>query len=194
MDTSGIGDETVLGQKRMKRTDEVISKTDIGVLVVSDTQTGPEREMLKKFKDTPILLVINKIDLLSEEEIKKIREDFSSYKIVEVSALKKIGFDKLLEELLKFKPKKEERLFDGMVEEKDLVLLVIPQDITAPKNRIILPQVQTIRELLDRNALVSMVKLEKLPDILGLLNKKPDLVVADSSVFLEVYEKIPRDV
>ncbi|MBM7550431.1 cytidylate kinase family protein [Peptoniphilus gorbachii] len=71
MDTSGIGDETVLGQKRMKRTDEVISKTDIGVLVVSDTQTGPEREMLKKFKDTPILLVINKIDLLSEEEIKK---------------------------------------------------------------------------------------------------------------------------
>ena len=55
----------------MKRTDEVISKTDIGVLVVSDTQTGPEREMLKKFKDTPILLVINKIDLLSEEEIKK---------------------------------------------------------------------------------------------------------------------------
>ena len=194
MDTSGIGDETVLGQKRMKRTDEVISKTDIGVLVVSDTQTGPEREMLKKFKDTSILLVINKIDLLSEEEIKKIREDFSSYKIVEVSALKKIGFDKLLEELLKFKPKKEERLFDGMVEEKDLVLLVIPQDITAPKNRIILPQVQTIRELLDRNALVSMVKLEKLPDILGLLNKKPDLVVADSSVFLEVYEKIPRDV
>ena len=81
-----------------------------------------------------------------------------------------------------------------MVEEKDLVLLVIPQDIAAPKNRIILPQVQTIRELLDRNALVSMVKLEELPDILGLLNKKPDLVVADSYVFLEVYEKIPRDV
>lgn len=94
---------------------------------------------------------------------------------------------------MKFKPKKEERLFDGMVEEKDLVLLVIAQDIAAPKNRITLPQVQTIRELLDRNALVSMVKLEELPDILGLLNKKPDLVVADS-VFLEVYEKIPRDV
>lgn len=60
-------------------------------IVVSDTQTGPEREMLKKFKETPILLVINKIDLLSEEEIKKIREDFSSYKIVEVSALKKLA-------------------------------------------------------------------------------------------------------
>lgn len=194
MDTPGIGDKTVLGQKRMKRTDEVISKTDIGVLVVSDTKTESEREMLKKFKDTPILVLINKIDILSEDEIKKIREDFSSYKTIEVSALEKIGFDKLLEELLKFTPKKEERLFDGMVEEKDLVLLVIPQDIAAPKNRIILPQVQAIRELLDRNALVSMVKLEELPDILGLLNKKPDLIVADSSVFLEVYEKIPRDV
>ena len=73
MDTPGIGDETVLGQKRMKRTDEVISKTDIGVLVVSDTNTEPEREMLKKFKETPILVLINKIDILSEDEIKKIR-------------------------------------------------------------------------------------------------------------------------
>lgn len=89
--------------------------------------------MLKKFKDTPILVLINKIDILSEDEIKKIREDFSSYKTIEVSAVKKIGFDKLLEELLKFTPKKEERLFDGMVKEKDLILLVIPQDIAAPK-------------------------------------------------------------
>lgn len=194
MDTPGIADETILGEKRMKRTEEVISKTDIGILVVSDTETRAERKLLKKFKDTPLLLVINKIDILSEDEIKKIREDFSDYKIIELSALEKVGFEKLLEELLKFKPKKEEKLFDGMVEEKNLVLLVIPQDIAAPKNRLILPQVQAIRELLDRNAIVSMVKLEELSDLLEILNKKPDLIVADSSVFLEVYEKIPRDV
>lgn len=194
MDTPGIADKTILGEKRMKRTEEVISKTDIGILVVSDTETRAERKLLKKFKDTPLLLVINKIDILSEDEIKKIREDFSDYKIIELSALEKVGFDKLLEELLKFKPNKEEKLFDGMVEEKNLVLLVIPQDIAAPKNRLILPQVQAIRELLDRNALVSMVKLEELSDILQILNKKPDLIIADSSVFLEVYEKIPRDV
>lgn len=194
MDTPGIADKTILGEKRMKKTGEVISKTDIGILVVSDTDTKSERELLKNFKDTPIFIVINKIDILSKDEIKKIREDFSSYNIVEVSALEKIGLDKLLEELLKFKPNKEEKLFDGMVEEKNLVLLVIPQDIAAPKNRLILPQVQAIRELLDRNALVSMVKLEELSDILQILNKKPDLIVADSSVFLEVYEKIPRDV
>lgn len=194
MDTPGIADKTILGEKRMKRTQEVISKTDIGILVVSDTDTKSERELLKKFKGTPILIVINKIDILSKDEIKKIREDFSDYKVIELSALEKFGLDKLLEELLKFKPNKEEKLFDGMVEEKNLVLLVIPQDIAAPKNRLILPQVQAIRELLDRNALVSMVKLEELSDILQILNKKPDLIVADSSVFLEVYEKIPRDV
>lgn len=194
MDTPGIADETILGEKRMKRTEEVISKTDIGILVVSDTETRAERELLKKFKDTPLLLVINKIDILSEDEIKKIKEDFSDYKVIELSALEKVGFDKLLEELLKFKPKKEEKLFDGMVEEKNLVLLVIPQDIAAPKNRLILPQVQAIRELLDRNAIVSMVKLEELSDLLKILNKNPDLIVADSSVFLEVYEKIPREV
>ena len=194
MDTPGIADKTILGEKRMKRTEEVISKTDIGILVVSDTDTKSERELLKKFKGTPILIVINKIDILSKDEIKKIREDFSDYKVIELSALEKFGLDKLLEELLKFKPNKEEKLFDGMVEEKNLVLLVIPQDIAAPKNRLILPQVQAIRELLDRNALVSMVKLEELSDVLQILNKNPDLIVADSSVFLEVYEKIPRDV
>lgn len=194
MDTPGITDDTELGEKRLKRTEEVILKTDIAVVVVSDRDTSSEKELIKKFKDTPVLILINKIDELSKEDIKKIRDDFSAFKVVEVSAINNQGFDIFLEELLKFKPKKEEKLFDGLVKEKDLVLLVIPQDIAAPKNRLILPQVQAIRELLDKNAMVIMVKLEELSDILFILNKKPDLIVADSSVFLEVYEKKPADV
>lgn len=194
MDTAGITDDTELGEKRLKRTEEVILKTDIAVVVVSDRDTSSEKELIKKFKETPVLVLINKIDKLSKEDIKKIRDDFSAFKVVEVSAIKNQGFDIFLEELLKFKPKKEEKLFDGLVKEKDLVLLVIPQDIAAPKNRLILPQVQAIRELLDKNAMVMMVKLEELSDILLILNKKPDLIVADSSVFLEVYEKKPADV
>lgn len=194
MDTAGITDDTELGEKRLKRTEEVILKTDIAVVVVSDRDTSSEKELIKKFKETPVLVLINKIDELSKEDIKKIRDDFSAFKIVEVSAIKNQGFDIFLEELLKFKPKKEEKLFDGLVKEKDLVLLVIPQDIAAPKNRLILPQVQAIRELLDKNAMVMMVKLEELSDILLILNKKPNLIVADSSVFLEVYEKKPADV
>lgn len=194
MDTAGITDDTELGEKRLKRTEEVILKTDIAVVVVSDRDTSSEKELIKKFKETQVLVLINKIDELSKEDIKKIRDDFSAFKVVEVSAIKNQGFDIFLEELLKFKPKKEEKLFDGLVKEKDLVLLVIPQDIAAPKNRLILPQVQAIRELLDKNAMVMMVKLEELSDILLILNKKPDLIVADSSVFLEVYEKKPADV
>lgn len=194
MDTAGITDDTELGEKRLKRTEEVILKTDIAVVVVSDRDTSSEKELIKKFKETPVLVLINKIDKLSKEDIKKIRDDFSAFKVVEVSAIKNQGFDIFLEELLKFKPKKEEKLFDGLVEKKDLVLLVIPQDIAAPKNRLILPQVQAIRELLDKNAMVMMVKLEELSDILLILNKKPNLIVADSSVFLEVYEKKPDDV
>lgn len=194
MDTAGITDDTELGEKRLKRTEEVILKTDIAVVVVSDRDTSSEKELIKKFKETPVLVLINKIDELSKEDIKKIRDDFSAFKVVEVSAIKNQGFDIFLEELLKFKPKKEEKLFDGLVKEKDLVLLVIPQDIAAPKNRLILPQVQAIRELLDKNAMVMMVKLEELSDILLILNKKPNLIVADSSVFLEVYEKKPTDV
>ena len=194
MDTAGITDDTELGEKRLKRTEEVILKTDIAVVVVSDRDTSSEKELIKKFKETPVLILINKIDELSKEDIKKIRDDFSAFKVVEVSAIKNQGFDIFLEELLKFKPKKEEKLFDGLVKEKDLVLLVIPQDIAAPKNRLILPQVQAIRELLDKNAMVMMVKLEELSDILLILNKKPNLIVADSSVFLEVYEKKPADV
>lgn len=194
MDTPGITDDTELGEKRLKRTEEVILKTDIAVVVVSDRDTSSEKELIKKFKETPVLVLINKIDELSKEDIKKIRDDFSAFKVVEVSAINNQGFDIFLEELLKFKPKKEEKLFDGLVKEKDLVLLVIPQDIAAPKNRLILPQVQAIRELLDKNAMVIMVKLEELSDILLILNKKPDLIVADSSVFLEVYEKKPADV
>ena len=194
MDTAGITDDTELGEKRLKRTEEVILKTDIAVVVVSDRDTSSEKELIKKFKETPVLVLINKIDELSKEDVKKIRDDFSAFKVVEVSAIKNQGFDIFLEELLKFKPKKEEKLFDGLVKEKDLVLLVIPQDIAAPKNRLILPQVQAIRELLDKNAMVMMVKLEELSDILLILNKKPNLIVADSSVFLEVYEKKPADV
>ena len=194
MDTAGITDDTELGEKRLKRTEEVILKTDIAVVVVSDRDTSSEKELIKKFKETPVLVLINKIDELSKEDIKKIRDDFSAFKVVEVSAINNQGFDIFLEELLKFKPKKEEKLFDGLVKEKDLVLPVIPQDIAAPKNRLILPQVQAIRELLDKNAMVMMVKLEELSDILLILNKKPNLIVADSSVFLEVYEKKPADV
>lgn len=194
MDTPGLVDETLLGDKRTKRTSEVLDKTDIAVIVVSNSDVEVERELLKKLKDTPRIIAINKIDEKSREEIDSIKEKFRGENIVEVSAKNRIGMNELLNSLLKFAPKVDDKLFDGMVKEKDLVFLVIPQDIAAPKNRLILPQVQSIRELLDKDAVVMMVKLEEFEDALLLVNKEPDLIVADSSVFLEVYNKKPKGV
>ena len=194
MDTPGLVDETLLGDKRTKRTSEVLDKTDIAVIVVSNSDVEVERELLKKLKDTPRIIAINKIDEKSREEIDSIKEKFRGENIVEVSAKNRIGMNELLSSLLKFTPKVDDKLFDGMVKEKDLVFLVIPQDIAAPKNRLILPQVQSIRELLDKDAVVMMVKLEEFEDALLLVNKEPDLIVADSSVFLEVYNKKPKGV
>lgn len=194
MDTPGLVDETRLGDKRTKRTSEVLDKTDIAVIVVSNSDVEVEQDLLKKLKDTPRIIAINKIDELTKEEIDLIKEKLSGEKFVEVSAKNRTGMDELLNGLLKFAPKIDDKLFDGMVKEKDLVFLVIPQDIAAPKNRLILPQVQSIRELLDKDAVVMMVKLEEFEDALLLVNKEPDLIVADSSVFLEVYNKKPESV
>ena len=96
MDTPGIIDNTELAEKRLKRTEDVILKTDIAVIVISDTETKDEKNLIKSFKDTPIIVVINKIDILSDSEIKKIKDDFKNYSIVEVSALKKLGLDLFL--------------------------------------------------------------------------------------------------
>lgn len=194
IDTAGLVDQTDLGDLRTKRTKEVLEKTDLAVIVVSSSDLEVEKDLIKSLKDTPRVIAINKIDILSKEEIQKIKDQLPGETIIEVSAKEKISIDKLLDEILKFAPKADDQLFENMVEEKDLVLLVVPQDIAAPKNRLILPQVQALRELLDRKAISIMVKLEELDDALGLVNKKPDLIVADSSVFLQVYEKKPVDV
>lgn len=193
MDTPGLTDKTALGRERIKRTNEVLDKTDIAVIVVSSCDVEVEKDLIKKLKDTPRIVAINKIDQLSREEIDNIKKEFDGENVIEVSAKERLGMDTLLKNLLKFAPKVNDKLFDGMVKEKDLVFLVIPQDIAAPKNRLILPQVQSIRELLDKDAIVMMVKLEEFSDALKIVNKHPDLIVADSSVFLEVYDKKPKD-
>ena len=194
MDTAGLVDQTNLGAARTKKTKEVLEKTDLAIIVVASSDLDVEKDLIKSLKNTPRIIAINKIDILSKEEIQKIKNEFPGETIVEVSAKEKTSIDKLLDEILKFAPKSDDQLFENMVEEKDLVFLVVPQDIAAPKNRLILPQVQALRELLDRSAISIMVKLEEFEAALTLVNKKPDLIVADSSVFLQVYEKKPADV
>ena len=114
------------------------------------------------------------------------------FKIIEISTKEKNGIEELKKELVKLKPEEAPLIFDGLVKKGDRVLLIMPQDIAAPKKRLILPQVESIRELLDREALLYIAKVENMEDMLSSLKDAPDLIVTDSQVFQDVYKLKPE--
>lgn len=114
------------------------------------------------------------------------------FKIIEISTKEKNGIEELKKELVKLKPEEAPLIFDGLVKKGDRVLLIMPQDIAAPKKRLILPQVESIRELLDREALLYIAKVENMEDMLSSLKEAPDLIVTDSQVFQDVYKLKPE--
>ncbi|KRQ88112.1 GTPase Era [Caloramator mitchellensis] len=198
IDTAGLDDEGELGELRVKKTKEVMDKTDLAILVftadVSDFyfETGWFEEL--KRRNIPVIGVVNKID---ERDI-----DLDVFKsafdipFVKVSASKKINIGKLKELIQINAPTDYERetIVGDIIKPKDTVLLVAPQDIQAPKGRLILPQVQIIRDILDHDAMPFTVKDSELLDALKVLNKKPDLVITDSQVFAKVNSIVPQDV
>lgn len=195
MDTAGFDDKSTLGNLRIKRTRDAIKKTDIFVVVISSSDVDLEKKFIKNLNSKKILVVINKIDILTKEEIAEIEKKLSDLK-VKIVKNKKNSRD-LIENLIKnletFREDEQRKLFTGLVEKEDVVLLVTPQDMAAPKNRLILPQVQSIRELLDKEAIVIVVKLEEFKNALNILKSPPKLIVTDSQVFQEVYKDKPKD-
>lgn len=198
IDTAGLDDEGEIGELRIKKTKEVMDKTDLALLVIE----GNERDLsfekewyedLKKRK-IPVVGVINKIDkrVVSIEDIQKVIDiDF-----VKVNAKDKINIDELKKAIMKMAPEDFEKntIVGDLVKPKAIVLVVAPQDIQAPKGRLILPQVQIIRDLLDNDAMALVVKDSELKDILAMLKDKPNLVITDSQVFKKVNAIIPKDV
>ncbi len=195
MDTAGFDDNSEIGKLRIKKTRDAIKKTDIFVIVISSRDIKLEREFIESLNSKKVLIVINKIDILSEKEVEKIEKYFKdlNYKIVRISKENKNSIENLIVSLETFKEDEEKKLFTGLVEKEDTVLLVTPQDMAAPKNRLILPQVQSIRELLDREAVVIVVKLEEFKIALNILKSPPKLIVTDSQVFHEVYKDKPEE-
>ncbi|WP_071025925.1 [FeFe] hydrogenase H-cluster maturation GTPase HydF [Peptoniphilus raoultii] len=195
MDTPGLGDKTELGFLREKRSKKDLERADIVLIVISDPEISEELEIIKSLKKTPKIIAINKCDILSHEDKQKIYDKLKDLKIkiIEISVKENTGIEKLRSEIIKLKPEEEIQIFEGLAREKDLVLLVMPQDIAAPQKRLILPQVESIRELLDRNCLVMAVKLEEYEDMLENLKRPPNLIVTDSQVFKEVFEKKPKE-
>ena len=202
IDTAGFDDTSELGERRVEKTKLAAEKADIAVIVVSQPDNEWDiTEELKwyqflKEKNTPVLFLVGKsdIDPHTEELISYIKEK-TGKKALAISAETGAGIDAVREELARLVPENfgERKITGELVTEEDLVLLVMPQDIQAPKGRLILPQVQTLRELLDKKCLVMSVTTDKLVPALAALKEPPKLIITDSQVFGYVYGHKPKE-
>ncbi|MFT0344563.1 [FeFe] hydrogenase H-cluster maturation GTPase HydF [Bacteroides thetaiotaomicron] len=207
IDTPGFDDEGELGNRRIERTWKAVEKTDIALLLCagggSAEETGEpdfteELHWLEqlKAKNIPTILLINKADIRKNTASLAIRikETFGSQPIP-VSAKEKTGIELIRQAILEKLPEDfdQQSITGSLVTEGDLVLLVMPQDIQAPKGRLILPQVQTMRELLDKKCLIMSCTTDKLRETLQALSRPPKLIITDSQVFKIVYEQKPEE-
>ena len=198
IDTPGFDDEGTLGEMRIERTLKAIERTDIALLLCEEKDLQIEKEWMLQLraKNIPVILILNKAD---------IRENISNFvahieselqqKPLVVSAQKAKGLEDIRLGILEKLPQDFEQpsITGNLVEENDLVLLVMPQDIQAPKGRLILPQVQTMRELLDKKCLIMSCTTDKLSQTLQALAYPPKLIITDSQVFKTVYEQKPAE-
>lgn len=207
IDTPGFDDEGELGNRRIERTWKAVEKTDIALLLCAGGSSAEETgepdfteelhwlEQLKA-KNIPTILLINKADIRknSASLAIRIKETFGSQPIP-VSAKEKTGIELIRQAILEKLPEDfdQQSITGNLVTEGDLVLLVMPQDIQAPKGRLILPQVQTMRELLDKKCLIMSCTTDKLRETLQALSRPPKLIITDSQVFKTVYEQKPEE-
>ena len=202
IDTPGIDDEGELGALRVRKSYQVLNKTDIAILVVDSTTGKGEEELalIHRFhkKGIPYLVVYNKIDLLSGEEIKDLAMSVRPGEVL-VSAADGMNIQELKEKIATLKPEDTHKypLIQDLIEPLDLVILVVPIDKAAPKGRLILPQQQTIRDILERGALSLVVRDTELKSTLDHFLTQgvcPKLVVTDSQVFARVSKDVPENI
>ena len=195
IDTPGFDDEGTLGEMRIERTLKAIERTDIALLLCEETNLQVEAAWMQqlKAKNIPVILILNKADI--RKDISPFIEQELGEKPLLVSAKEKQGMEDIRLAILEKLPQDFEQpsITGDLVGENDLVLLVMPQDIQAPKGRLILPQVQTMRELLDKKCLIMSCTTDKLPQTLQALARPPKLIITDSQVFKTVYEQKPAE-
>ena len=196
IDTPGFDDEGTLGEMRIERTLKAIERTDIALLLCEENDWIEESSWLEqlKAKNIPVILILNKADIRKDvSNIATHIEQALRQKPIIVSAKEKQGMEEIRLAILEKLPQDFEQpsITGDLVSENDLVLLVMPQDIQAPKGRLILPQVQTMRELLDKKCIIMSCTTDKLPHTLKALAYPPKLIITDSQVFKNVYEQKP---
>ncbi len=180
-DTAGFGDYSELGEKRQEASLQTLKTADLAVLVVCNNNLSTsDAEVLNTIKKLNLQYIIayNKSDIINYDDYK-----------LKVSAKTGEGIDELVEEIIKrLKQSQQKKVLEGLVKQGDSVLLVMPQDSSAPEGRLILPQVQVIREIIDRHAVVTCVALEELE--LALSKTKYDIVITDTQVIKQVLEVV----
>jgi len=201
IDTAGIDDHGELGELRVKKSVEVIRKTDLAVLVIDHKLeiADYEKMLLEKFSEseTPVIVAVNKTDLeeVEQKSLEKIKEKYD-LTAVAVSAEDGRGIEKLRDKIAEKTPQDDEEMFiiGDLINPGDTVVLVTPIDTAAPKGRLILPQVQTIRDVLDHDGMSIVAKERELKLALDNLKEKPKLVVTDSQAFMKVDADVPDDI
>ena len=192
IDTPGFDDEGELGIKRVQKTKQILNKTDIAVLIVdaSEGMKDCDRQLIEIFKEKGLsyIVVYNKEDLVPGHAPAGENEIY-------VSARKNDGIYELKERIASLNQvRSDKHIVSDLINEGDFVVLVVPIDSAAPKGRLILPQQQTLRDVLDKNASAIVVKETQLEDTLKNLGKKPSLVITDSQVFGKVSSIVPEDI
>jgi [FeFe] hydrogenase H-cluster maturation GTPase HydF len=199
IDTAGIDDTGQLGSLRIEKAMAVLAKTDLMLLVIDPASgTGPyEEDVIRRARQNkvPVVGVINKMDLHPEASAEQMAAQLR-LPAVAVSALTGQGMNELKKAMIKSAPKEwmTPTILGDLITPGDTVVLVVPIDLAAPKGRLILPQVQTIRDILDNDAMTLVVKERELKAALDNLKSKPRLVVTDSQAFLKVAADTPKDV
>ena len=202
-DTPGVDDTGVVGEMRVDKTYQVLRKTDLAVLVV-DNFVGIRQEdkaLIETFREKkiPFLVVLNKVDLDMEALIAHHDDPKYDFPWIKVSALSGEGIEKLKEKIASLaaplmEKAEAKKLIRDKIGPKDVVILVTPIDDSAPKGRMILPQVQTIRDILDGHGICMVCQLEELESCLAALKEPPALVITDSQVFGPVKKLLPEEV
>ena len=198
IDTPGFDDEGELGEMRSIRTLKAIERTAIALLLCEDEAHEEEKKWMKQLeeKNIPVILLLNKADIRKDiaSTLLRIEKDCGQKPLV-ISAKERTGIKKIHQAILEKLPADfgQQTITGNLVKEGDLVLLVMPQDIQAPKGRLILPQVQTMRELLDKKCLVVSCTTDQIASTLQALSRPPKLIITDSQVFHTVYEQKPAD-
>ena len=195
IDTPGLDDNTTLGKERMARTSKMLDRTDIAVVLFTDEGIDTELRIIEecRTREIPVVVALNQVDRIANREALMARiEEATKCRIIATSTTTGEGIEALREAIIETRPAEERLITDGFCKAGDRVLLVMPQDKSAPKGRLIQPQVQTIRELLDRGCIPICCTPDRMAEALAALATPPELIITDSQAFNEVYQLKPE--